>query len=135
MRLAQKRLRSTAVLVSYDSIVWKNNSSATECARNCDLYELVSCHKFVNEKLFSIIYKTLHLTWGHHALGVILCLCLNFFWVISSWIVFAKPYKLKKLGVQYFCLWGSGCARVCQGTPGSPFWRPKNPLSFLKTKY
>ncbi len=31
-----------------------------------------------------------------------------FFWVINSWIVFAKPKKLKKLGVQYFCLWRSG---------------------------
>ncbi len=27
---------------------------------------------------FCIIYKTLYLTWGHHALGVILCLCLHF---------------------------------------------------------
>jgi hypothetical protein len=53
--------------------------SGTECARNCDLCELVSCHKFVNEILFCIIYKTLYLTWGHNALGVILCLCFNFF--------------------------------------------------------
>jgi hypothetical protein len=27
---------------------------------------------------FCIIYKTLYLTFGHHALGVILCLRLNF---------------------------------------------------------
>ncbi len=53
---------------------------------------------------FCIIYKTLYLTLGNHALGVILYLCLNIFWVINSWIVFAKPKKLKKLGVQYFCL-------------------------------
>ncbi len=31
--------------------------ASTECARDCDLYELVSCCKFVNEILFCIIYK------------------------------------------------------------------------------
>jgi hypothetical protein len=56
----------------------KVRTGATECARDRDLYELVSCRKFVNEILFCIIYKTLYLTWEHHALGVILCLCLNF---------------------------------------------------------
>jgi hypothetical protein len=81
---------------------------STECARDRDLYKLVSCRKFVNEILFCNIYKTLYLTLGHHALGVILCLCLNLFWVINSWIVFAKPKKLKKLGARYFCLWRSG---------------------------
>ncbi len=84
------------------------SSLRTECARDRDLYELVSCHKFVNEKFFCKIYKTLYLTLGHHAPDVILCLCLKFFWAINSWNVFAKPKKLKKLGVQYFCLWRSG---------------------------
>jgi hypothetical protein len=48
-------------------------------ARDRDLYKLVSCGRFVNETLFCIIFKTLYLTLGHHALAVILCLCLNFF--------------------------------------------------------
>jgi hypothetical protein len=43
----------------YDFIVFL---FTTECARDRDLYELVSCHKFVNEILFCIIYKTLCLT-------------------------------------------------------------------------
>jgi hypothetical protein len=51
----------------------------TGCARDRDLYKLVSCGKFVNEILFCIIYKTLYLTLGHHALGGILCSCLNLF--------------------------------------------------------
>ncbi len=51
----------------------------TECARDHDLYKLVSCGKFVNDILFSTIYKTHYLTLGHYALAVILCLCLNFF--------------------------------------------------------
>ncbi len=38
--------------------------AVTECARDRELYELVSCRKFVNEILFCIIYKTLYLTWG-----------------------------------------------------------------------
>ncbi len=38
---------------------------------------------------------------GHHVLAVILCLCLNFFWVINSLIVLTKP---KKSGVRYFYL-------------------------------
>ncbi len=50
----------------------------TECARDRDLYNLVSCDKFVNDILFSTICKTHYLTFGHHALAVILCLCLNF---------------------------------------------------------
>jgi hypothetical protein len=49
----------------------------TECDR--DPYKLVSCGKFVNDILFSIIYKTHYLTLGHHALAVILFLCLIFF--------------------------------------------------------
>ena len=52
--------------------------STTGCARDCDLFKLVSFGKFVNEILFCIIYKTLYLTLGHHALGGILCSCLNF---------------------------------------------------------
>jgi hypothetical protein len=38
-----------------------------KCAKDRDLYKLVSCCKFFL------------LTLGHHALAVILCLCLNFF--------------------------------------------------------
>jgi hypothetical protein len=76
----------------------------TECARDRDLYNLVSFGKFVNDILFSTIYKTHYLTLGHHALAVILCLCVRFFWVISSLIVLTKPKKPKKLGVQYFFL-------------------------------
>ncbi len=53
----------------------------TECDRDCDLYKLVSCGKFVKYILFSTIYKTHYLTLGHHALAVILCLCLNFFFL------------------------------------------------------
>jgi hypothetical protein len=52
---------------------------ALKCARDCDLYKLVSCGKFVNDILFSTIYKTHYLTLGHLALTVILCLCLDFF--------------------------------------------------------
>jgi hypothetical protein len=52
---------------------------STECARDCDLYKLISCGKFVNDVLFSTIYKTHYLTLGHYALAVILSLCLNFF--------------------------------------------------------
>jgi hypothetical protein len=52
---------------------------STECARDYDLYKLVSCGKFVNDILFSTIYKTHYLTLGHHDLAVILCLYLNFF--------------------------------------------------------
>ncbi len=48
------------------------------CKGSC-LYKLVSCGKFVNDLLFSTIYKTYYLTLGHHALVVILCLCLYFF--------------------------------------------------------
>jgi hypothetical protein len=36
----------------------------TECARDCDLYKLVSCGKFVNDILFSTIYKHTILFWG-----------------------------------------------------------------------
>ncbi len=75
----------------------------TEFARDCDLYNLVSCGKFLlNDILFSTIYKTQYLTLGHHALAVILCLCLNFFGVINSLIVLTKPKKPKKSGVWYF---------------------------------
>jgi hypothetical protein len=77
--------------------------SYTECARDCGLYELVSCCKFVNEILFRIIYKTLYLTLGHHGLGVMSCLCLNFL-SYQQLNYFAKPKKLKKLGAQYFCI-------------------------------
>ncbi len=38
--------------------------SHTGCARDLDLYKLVSCGKFVNETLFCIIYKTLYHTLG-----------------------------------------------------------------------
>ncbi len=41
----------------------------TECARDRDLYKLVSRGKLVNEKLFRTIYKTYYLTFGHHALS------------------------------------------------------------------
>jgi hypothetical protein len=54
----------------------------TECAMDRDLYKLVSCGKFVNDILFSTIYKTHYLTYltlGHHVLAVILCSYLNFF--------------------------------------------------------
>ena len=60
----------------------------TECARDPDLYELVSCSKFVNEILFCVICKTLYLTWGHPALGVILWLCLNFFELSTAELFF-----------------------------------------------
>ncbi len=39
----------------------ENELCTTECARDRDLYELVSCGKFVNDILSSTIYKTL---WG-----------------------------------------------------------------------
>jgi hypothetical protein len=51
----------------------------TECARDRDLHEFEIYGKVVNEKLFCIVYKTLYLTLGHHALAGILCLCLDFF--------------------------------------------------------
>jgi hypothetical protein len=63
----------------------------TECARDLDLYELVSCRKFENE----IVYKTLYLTWGHHALGVILCLYLNFFELSSAKLSLQSQRSLK----------------------------------------
>ncbi len=50
----------------------------TVCARYRGLYKLLSCGKFVNKTLFCINYKTPYLTFGHHALAVILWLCLNF---------------------------------------------------------
>ncbi len=59
------------------------------------------------KNFFCIIYKTLYLTLGHHALARILCLCLNFFWVINSWIVLTKSKKPKKFAVQYFWIWRS----------------------------
>ncbi len=77
--------QSKFVNLTVDSVTYNSKQGKiipqcyTECARDRDLYELVSCCKFVNEILFCVIYKTLYLTWGHHALGVILCLCLNFF--------------------------------------------------------
>ncbi len=43
------------------------------------------------------IYKTHYHTLGHHALAVILCSCLNLFWVINSLIVLTKPNKPKKI--------------------------------------
>ncbi len=74
---------------------------STECARDCDLYKLVSCGKFVNDIIFSTIYKTHYLTLGHHALALILCSYLNFFELstCNSLIVLTKPKKPKKLGV------------------------------------
>jgi hypothetical protein len=51
----------------------------TECARDRDLYRLISFGKFVNDILFSNVYKIHHLTLGHHALAVILSSYLNFF--------------------------------------------------------
>ncbi len=75
----------------------------TECARDRDLYKLISYGKFVNDILFSTLYKTHYLTLGYHALAV----CLNFFKVINSLIVLTKLKKPKKLEVQYFCLWRS----------------------------
>ncbi len=47
---------------------------STECARDSDLYKLISCGKFVNNIHFSTIYKTHYLTLGHHALAVIFML-------------------------------------------------------------
>ncbi len=85
---------------------WFSDTS-TECARDRDLHKFESYGKFVNEKLFCIIYKTLYLTLGHHALSGILCLCLNFLWVINCWIVLTKSKKPKKFVVQYFCIWRS----------------------------
>ncbi len=79
----------------------------TECARDRDLHKFESFGKFVNEKLFCIIYKTLYLALGHHALAGILCLCLNFLRVINSWIVLTKSKKPEKIVVQYFCIWRS----------------------------
>ncbi len=43
----------------------------TEYARDRDLYKLVSYGKFVNDILFSTLYKTHYLTLGHHSLAVI----------------------------------------------------------------
>jgi hypothetical protein len=74
----------------------------TECARDCDLYKLVSCYKFVNEILFCIIYKTLYLTWGHHALGVILCLCLNFFEFSTAELFLQSQRSLKNYWFNIF---------------------------------
>jgi hypothetical protein len=70
-------------------------TSYTECAIDCDLYELVSCHKFVYEILFCVVYKTLCLTLRHHALGVILCLCLNFFELSTAELFFQSQRSLK----------------------------------------
>ncbi len=47
-------------------------SLTTECARDPDLYNLVSCGKFVNDILFSTFYKTHYLTLGHPAISVTL---------------------------------------------------------------
>ncbi len=58
---------------------WNLTEGSTECAKDCDLYKSVSYGKFVNDILFSTLYKTHYLTLGHHALAVILCSCLNFF--------------------------------------------------------
>jgi hypothetical protein len=64
-----------------ESVILTNRTRLmdTECARDRDLYKLISCGKFVNYILFSTIYKTHYLTLGHHALAVILSLCLIFF--------------------------------------------------------
>jgi hypothetical protein len=67
----------------------------TECARDRDLYELVSCRRFVNEILFCNIYKTLYLTLGRHALGVILCLCLNFLELSTAELFLQSQRSLK----------------------------------------
>ncbi len=88
--------------------------TCTECARDRDLYKLVSWGKFVNKILFSTIYNTLYLTLGHHELAVILCSCLNFFSVINSLIVLAMSKKPKKTRGSVFL-----CMKVTiPGTPG-----------------
>ncbi len=80
----------------FEKKIWNNKKEcSTECARDRDLYELVSCCKFVNEILFCDIYKTLYLTWGHLALGVILCLCLNFFELSTAELIFQSQRSLK----------------------------------------
>ncbi len=76
----------------------------TECARDRDLYKLISCGKFVNDILFSTIYKTHYLTLGHYALAVILCLCLHFFFLSYQQLY---CFDKAKLEVQYFCVWRS----------------------------
>ncbi len=48
-----------------------DDERSTECARDRDLNNLVSCGKFVNEIIFCIIYKTVYLTLRHHVLAVI----------------------------------------------------------------
>ncbi len=95
-----------------------------------DLYKLVSCGKFLNNILFSTIYKTHYLTFGHHALAVILCLCLNFFWVINNLIVLTQPKKPKKIrGSIYFSF-----KVMIPGTPGINFctlWQSRLHFYFL----
>jgi hypothetical protein len=48
------------------------------------------------------IYKTLYLTWWHHALGVILCLCHNFFELSTAELFLQSQRILKKLGFNIF---------------------------------
>ncbi len=100
--------------MSLIQVEWKHKlkrkiqgTNPTDCAKDHDLYKLVSCGRFVNDILFSTIYKTHYITLGYHELSVILCSYLNFFWVINSLIFLTKPKKPKKLGVQYFCVWRS----------------------------
>ncbi len=85
----------------------------TECARDPDLYELVSCRKFVDEILFCAIYKTLYFTWGHHALGVILCLCFNYFELSTAELFFQSQSSLKIRGSIFLSM----KVRI-PGTPG-----------------
>jgi hypothetical protein len=88
-----KIVSSTIVKISLPKLV--STLIPTECARDRDLYELVSCCKIENVILFCIIYKTLYLTWGHHALGVILCLCLNFFELSTTEFILQSQRSLK----------------------------------------
>jgi hypothetical protein len=84
------------------SNLFQDSGIATECARDRDPYELVSCCKFVNEILFCIIYKTLYLTRGHHALGVILCLFLNFLELSAPELFLQSQRSLKNYGFNNF---------------------------------
>ncbi len=44
----------------------------------------------------------LYLTWEHHALGVILCLCLNFFELSTAELFFQSQRSLKNQGFKFF---------------------------------
>jgi hypothetical protein len=96
----------------------------TECARDCVLYKLVSCSKFVNEILFCIIYEIVYLTLRHHVLAVILSSCLNFFLSYQQLNCFdtaKEAYKIK----------GSIFLSVKVTISGTPGRNPFNPLCYL----